>query len=56
MKGVYRSSTLVFGCLSIVLGLAILVQTLRHGAGVGVVIGVLFIGLGIGRIYLLLRR
>jgi hypothetical protein len=56
VKGVYRNSTLVFGGLSIVLGLAILVRTAAGGGGVGLVIGVLFVGLGVGRIYLLRRR
>lgn len=56
MRSVYRNSTLVFGSLSIVLGLAILVRTAIGGGGVGLLIGVLFVGLGVGRIYLLRRR
>jgi hypothetical protein len=39
-----------------VLGIAILVQTARVGGGVGYLIGVLFIALGAGRLYLLKRR
>ena len=56
MRGLYRGSTLVFGLVSIALGAAILIRTAFGGGGVGLVIGVLFIGLGVGRIYLLRRR
>ena len=56
MKTGYRNATLVFGVVAVVLGLAILVQTARHGGGVGYVIGVLFIALGAGRLYLLKHR
>jgi hypothetical protein len=52
----YRSATLIFGMVAIGLGLAILVQTARHGGGLGFVIGVLFVALGAGRLYLLKRR
>jgi hypothetical protein len=52
----YRNVTFVFGVVAIGLGLAILVQTVRHGGGLGYVIGVLFIALGAGRLYLLKRR
>ena len=56
MKFLYRRSTIVFGAVSIVLGIAILVETARRGGGIGILIGVLFVALGIGRIYLLQRR
>ena len=56
MKTGYRNATLVFGVVAIVLGLAIVVQTARHGGGVGYVIGVLFVALGAGRLYLLKHR
>jgi uncharacterized membrane protein len=56
VKTGYRNATLVFGVVAVVLGLAILVQTARHGGGVGYVIGVLFIALGAGRLYLLKHR
>ena len=57
MKRVYRSSTFVFGVIVVVLGLAILVRTASLGGGsVGYVVGALFVGLGAGRLYLLLRR
>jgi hypothetical protein len=56
MKTGYRNATLIFGVVAIGLGLAILVQTARHGGGLGFVIGVLFVALGAGRLYLLKRR
>ncbi|HEY7018705.1 MAG TPA: hypothetical protein VH297_09600 [Gaiellaceae bacterium] len=56
MRGAYWAATLVFGFVAIGLGLAILVQTVREGGGVGYVIGLLFVGLGAGRLYLLYRR
>ena len=56
MKTGYRNATLVFGVVAVVLGLAILVQTARHGGGVGYLIGALFIALGAGRLYLLKQR
>ena len=57
MNRVYRRSTFVFGVVVIVLGLAILVRTASLGGGCfGYVVGALFVGLGGGRLYLLLRR
>lgn len=55
MRDVYRRSTLVFGVVSIALGVAIIVETARRGGGIGILLGVLFIALGVGRMYLLLR-
>jgi uncharacterized membrane protein len=52
----YRNATLVFGLVAIVLGIAILVQTARAGGGLGYVLGVLFVALGVGRLYLLKHR
>ena len=52
MHRVYRDVTVVFGCLFVALGVALLVQTARAGGGIGYVLGVLFIGLGLGRVYL----
>ena len=56
MRRLYRSSALAFGLLAIALGLALLVETARLGGGVGYVLGVLFVALGAGRIYLFRRR
>jgi len=57
VKRVYRSSTFVFGVIVVVLGVAILARTASLGGGsFGYVVGALFVGLGAGRLYLLLRR
>jgi uncharacterized membrane protein HdeD (DUF308 family) len=53
----YKRSVLVLGLISLVLGVAFLVETAAAGGGsVGYLLGVLFIGLGVGRLYLLRRR
>jgi hypothetical protein len=52
----YRSLVTIFGVIAIGLGLALVVQTARVGGGSGYLIGVLFIALGAGRLYLLNRR
>jgi hypothetical protein len=46
----------VFAVTFIVLGIALAVQTVRVGGGVGYLLAVLFLGLGAGRLYLLWRR
>jgi uncharacterized membrane protein HdeD (DUF308 family) len=57
VTGLYRRSILVFGALSVVVGIALLVETVTQGGGtVGYLLGVLFVGLGLGRLYLLRRR
>jgi hypothetical protein len=56
MRDVYRAATALFGLLAIGLGVAIVVQTARHGGGFGFVIGALFVALGAGRLYLLHQR
>jgi hypothetical protein len=52
----HRSLVAIFGVVAFVLGVAIIVETAVLGGGVGYVIGLLFIGLGAGRLYLLRRR
>jgi hypothetical protein len=53
----YKRSVLVFGVLAVGLGIALLVETVAVGGGTaGYLLGVLFVGLGIGRLYLLRRR
>jgi 4-hydroxybenzoate polyprenyltransferase len=53
----YRRSIAFFGVLFIGLGIALLVATVVEGGGaVGYLIGVLFVALGIGRLYLLRAR
>ena len=57
MTSFYRRSILAFGLIAIGLGIALLAETVAVGGGsVGYVLGVLFIGLGCGRLYLLRRR
>ena len=52
----YRALVTMFGVLAIGLGIAIVVETAVYGGGVGYVLGVLFVALGVGRLYLLRRR
>jgi uncharacterized membrane protein HdeD (DUF308 family) len=53
----YKRSVLAFGVIAIALGIALLVETAAAGGGtVGYVLGVLFVGLGAGRLYLARRR
>ena len=57
MNAFYRRSTVIFGLIALGLGLALLVETAVQGGGsVGYVLGVLFLALGIGRLYLVRRR
>ena len=57
MSGFYRRSVFVFGLLAIALGIALLAQTARAGGGtVGYALGILFLALGAGRLYLGRRR
>jgi SpoU rRNA methylase family enzyme len=52
----YRSAVTVFGLIFIGIGLAMLVvTTVKGGAAFGYIVGVLFIALGVGRLYLLRR-
>jgi ABC-type sugar transport system permease subunit len=52
----YRALVTVFGVVAVGLGLAIVVETAVRGGGVGYVIGLLFVAVGAGRLYLLRRR
>ena len=57
MNALYRRSSVVFGLISLGLGLALLVETAAQGGGsVGYLLGVLFLALGIARLYLARRR
>ena len=57
---VHHRATLVFGLLSIGLGLALIVRTAIAGGSsvgsIGYLLGALFIALGVGSLYLLRRR
>jgi hypothetical protein len=46
----------LFSCVFVVLGVALVVQTARAGGGIGYLLGGLFIALGTGRVYLLHTR
>jgi hypothetical protein len=52
----YRALVTIFGVLAIGLGVAIVVETAIYGGGVGYVLGLLFVALGAGRLYLLHRK
>jgi hypothetical protein len=53
----YRSAIAVFGVLFIGIGLSLVIVTAVHGGGtVGYLVGVLFVALGLGRLYLLRAR
>ena len=56
MRKPYGYAVVAFGCLFVALGIALIVQTARLGGGVGYVIGVLFVALGVGRVFLQRRR
>jgi len=57
MTTFHRRAVLVFGVVAIGLGLALLAETAAVGGGsVGYVLGLLFVALGCGRLYLLKRR
>jgi hypothetical protein len=56
VTGLYRRSVYAFGLVAIALGIALLAETIAVGGGsTGYLLGVLFVGLGIGRIFLLRR-
>ena len=53
----YRGATALFALAFLGIGIALLVVTAARGGGlVGYLLGVLFIGLGVGRLYLLRTR
>jgi hypothetical protein len=51
----YRAGVVVFAIAFIGLGLAMIAVTAARGGGVGLLLGVLFVALGLGRLYLLRR-
>jgi hypothetical protein len=57
MSSVYRYGIVLFAVVFVGIGLALLVVTTVHGgAAFGYVMGVLFLALGVGRLYLLRTR
>ncbi len=56
MSRSYRAAVALFGVVALGLGVALIVETAVQGGGVGYLLGALFIVLGAGRLYLLLRK
>ena len=52
----YRDVVATFGVVAIAIGIALIIRTAIAGGGVGIIIGLLFVALGAGRLYLLRRR
>lgn len=52
----YRNAVALLAAVTAVLGVVMLVISLSGGGGVGVLVGVLFVAAGAGRLYLLRRR
>jgi len=52
----YRTLTTISASLLVALGVVMLVVTLWHGGGVGILLGALFIAAGAGRLWLLRRK
>lgn len=51
----YARLSMLTASLMIALGIAMLIVTATHGGGVGLIIGVLFVAAGGGRLWLLRR-
>jgi hypothetical protein len=51
----YKGLVTVFALLTILLGVAMLAFTIARGGGVGVLLGLLFVAAGGGRLYLMRR-
>jgi hypothetical protein len=49
----YRNVVAGLAVAMILLGLAMFAETVRRGGGVGLIIGVLFVGAGAGRLWML---
>ena len=49
-------AVVVFAGIFVALGCAMAVQTARAGGGIGYALAVLFVALGVGRVYLLWSR
>jgi hypothetical protein len=57
-RNVHRGSTIVLSSVLVLLGLALIVRTVTGGGGalaIGLLLGVLFVAAGTGRIYLAVR-
>jgi hypothetical protein len=51
-----RRFVLAFSVTFMAIGVALVVQTARTGGALGYLLGLLFVALGLGRLYLLRRR
>ena len=56
MTGGYRAMTQLLAVVTILLGVGMLAITIARGGGVGVLLGLLFVAAGAGRLYLLHRH
>ena len=56
MTGGYRAMTQLLAVATILLGVAMIAITIARGGGVGVLLGLLFVAAGAGRLYLLHRK
>ena len=52
----YGYAVLLLSYLFVGVGIGLIVRTAQLGGGLGYLVGVLFIGLGVGRLYLQQRR
>jgi hypothetical protein len=52
---VYRQLTTLTALLMVALGVAMIGVTIAHGLGVGILLGLLFVAAGVGRLYVLRR-
>ena len=52
----YRHATRVLSLLTMVLGVALIAVTAARGGGIGILLGLLFLAAGAGRLYLTRAR
>jgi hypothetical protein len=52
----YRAGVALFAMIFMGLGLAMIAVTAARGGGIGLLLGALFVALGLGRLYLLRQR
>jgi hypothetical protein len=52
----YRAGLVLFALAFIGIGIALVVVTAVRGGGIGYLLGLLFVGAGAGRLYVLARR
>jgi hypothetical protein len=54
--GAHRFAVGLFGVTFVAIGVTMIVLTALRGGGLGLLLGPLFVALGAGRLYLLVRR